>query len=169
MWPPDFAVRRSMKSNGQYLYSDFTESPPSEAAMTRTGLLPSPEPLSEAKRPPVGRIPSPKPPTKPLSEAKRPCVAQLPSLELPAKLPNEVGRPPIGQFPSPRHRHGHYSTPADKRVRTRINELLTQDPQRTECKETKTEEPNRREPRQRRQKAETEETRGREDSREGEG
>ena len=80
IWPSDVAVRRSVKSDGQFSSSDFTEGLLSEATMTRTGLFPSPEPLSEAKRPHAARPPSPEPPSGPLSEAKRPCAARRAAL-----------------------------------------------------------------------------------------
>ena len=102
MWPSDVAVGRSVKSDGQFSSSDFTEGLLSEATMTRTGLFPSPESLSEAKRPHAARLPSPKPLTGLPSEAVWPCVAQLPSLRLSSGPLSEVGRPHVARLQSPK-------------------------------------------------------------------
>lgn len=82
MWSSDFAIGRSMKSDGQFSYSGFAESLLSEATMTRTGLPPSLGLLNEVRRPHVGQLPSSKPSTELFSEVGRPCVGQILSLAL---------------------------------------------------------------------------------------
>ena len=100
MCPSGVAVGRSVKSDGQLSSSDFTEGLLSEVAMTCTGRLPSPEPLSEAVWPHVARLPSPSLPIKLLSEVRRPHAAQFPSLKPPTKLHSDARRPTTARLPS---------------------------------------------------------------------